>query len=170
MLSLLAHTRVAPGQTRILPIQISQSKAFDGDALSFDIHLTSGGSSETLSVRVLVTQLGHWSGTGAVAIKASYFSPDTAPIGFIVLPPTDLSVPLKAPSPPILALRSYILLMRCCHASRLSCEDRWCGIGYFQATFLGRIFTSPTTELGHLALGKDSVGMLSYAFVEFAIE
>lgn len=106
MLSLLTHTRFAPGQTHILPIRISQSKAFDGDALSFEIQITSGDSSETLSVRVPVTQLGHWSGTGTVAIKASYFSPDTTPIGFIALPPTDSIAP-KAPSPPILALRSY---------------------------------------------------------------
>lgn len=108
MLSLLTHTRFAPGQTRILPIRISQSKAFDGDALSLDVHVTSGGSSETISVRVPVTQLGHWSGTGAVAIKASYFSPDTAPIGFIALPPSDSIAPPKALSTPILALRSYI--------------------------------------------------------------
>lgn len=107
MFSLLTHSRFAPGQTRILPIRVSQSKAFLGDTLSLDIHVTSGGSSETLSVQVPVTQLGHWSGTGAVAIKASYFSSDITPIGFITLPPTDLISSLKA-SPPILALRSYI--------------------------------------------------------------
>jgi hypothetical protein len=106
VLSLLTHTRLAPGQTRILPIRISQSEAFDGDALLFDIQITSGDFSETLSVRLPVTQLGHWSETVTVAIKASYFSPDTAPIGFIALPPTDSIAP-KTPSPPILALRSY---------------------------------------------------------------
>ena len=108
MLSLLTHTQFVPGQTRILPLRISQSKVFVGDTLSFDIHVTSGGSLETLSVRVPVTQLGHWSKSGVVAIKASYFSPDVAPIGFITLPPTDPIPPLKAPSSPILALRSYI--------------------------------------------------------------
>ena len=108
MLSLLTHTKFVLGQTRILPLRISQSKAFIGDTLSFDIHVTSGGSSETLSVRVPVTQLGHWSKSGVVAIKASYFSPDAVPIGFITLPPTNPIPPLKAPSPPILALRSYI--------------------------------------------------------------
>ena len=54
-------------------------------------------------------------------------------------------------------------LMRCCPISRLSCKDRWCGSGYFEATFLGRVFTSSTTELDHFALRKDSVGMLSYS-------
>ena len=107
MLSLLTHIRFAPGQTRILPFRISQSKAFLGDTLSLDIRVASGGSSETLSVRVPVTQLGHWSGTGAAAIKASYFSSDTTPVGFITLPPKDSISPLKA-SPPILALRSYL--------------------------------------------------------------
>jgi hypothetical protein len=55
------------------------------------------------------------------------------------------------------------LLTRCCHVSRLSYKDRWCGSGCFEATFLGRVFTSSTTELDHCSLGKDSVGMLSYS-------
>jgi hypothetical protein len=54
-------------------------------------------------------------------------------------------------------------LTRCCHVSRLSCKDRWCGSGCFQATFLGRVFTSSTMELDNRTLGKDSVGMLSYS-------
>ena len=107
MPSLLTPTRFAPGQTRILPIRISQSKPFYGDTLSFDVSI---GTLAAFSVRVPVTQLGHWSGTGAAAtsIKASYFSPDMAPIGFIALPPTDSIAPLKAPTSPILALRLYI--------------------------------------------------------------
>ena len=106
MLDLLTDVPFAPGQTRVLPIRISQSKAFDGDVLSFDLHLTSGGSEATLSVSVSVSQLAHWSRTRTVAIKASYFTADRAPIGFIVLPPTDPNAPSKAASnPPILALR-----------------------------------------------------------------
>ncbi|KAI0005870.1 hypothetical protein BJV74DRAFT_761059, partial [Russula compacta] len=104
VLSLLTNVRFAPGQTRVLPIRISQSKAFGGNALSFDVHVTADGSSETISVRIPVFQLSHWSRTGDMVIKASYFSTDTAPIGFIVLPPTDSNTPLGAPSPPILAL------------------------------------------------------------------
>jgi hypothetical protein len=108
VLSLFTPTRFAPGQTRILPIRISQSKPFYGDTLSLDVFIVSVGPLWTFSVRVPVTQLSYWSGTGAAAIKASYFSPDTAPIGFIALPPTDSIAPLKAPTSPILALRLYI--------------------------------------------------------------
>ena len=79
--------------------------------LLFDIHVTSGGSSGTVPVRVPVSQLGHWAETGAVAIKATYFSADTAPIGFIALPPTDSKASRKAPNPPILALRSYLCVI-----------------------------------------------------------
>ncbi|KAI9509953.1 hypothetical protein F5148DRAFT_672519 [Russula earlei] len=104
VLTLLTDVRFAPGQTRVLPIRIWQSKAFDGDALVFDVNVTSGGSSETLAVRVPISQLGHWSETGAVILKATYFSPDTAPVGFIALPPTDLNAPLQVSGPPILAL------------------------------------------------------------------
>lgn len=108
MLSLLTPTPFAPGQTRILPIRISQSKPFYGDTLSLDVFIASVDSLWALSVRVPVTQLGHWSRTGAAAIRASYSSPDTAPIGFVALPPTDSIAPLNAPSSPILALRLYI--------------------------------------------------------------
>ncbi|KAN0124017.1 hypothetical protein V8E52_002507, partial [Russula decolorans] len=104
MLSLLTPTRFAPGQTRILPIRISQSKPFYGDALSLDVSIFSVGPSWAFSVRVSVTQLGSWSGTGAAAIRASYFSPDTTPIGFIALPPKNSIAPLKTPTSPILAL------------------------------------------------------------------
>ncbi|KAF8503727.1 hypothetical protein F5888DRAFT_1864250, partial [Russula emetica] len=103
-LSLLTPTRFAPGQTRILPIRISQSKPFYGDALSLDVIIVSVGLSWAFSVRIPVTQLGHWSGTGAAAIRASYFSLDTGPVGFIALPPTNSIALLKAPTSPILAL------------------------------------------------------------------
>ena len=61
----------------------------------------------TVPVRVTISQLGHWTETSAMAIRATYFSADTVPIGFIVLPPTDPNAALKAPNPPIVALRSY---------------------------------------------------------------
>jgi hypothetical protein len=57
------------------------------------------------------------------------------------------------------------LLTRCCHVSRILYKDRWCGRGCFEAIFLGRVFTSSTTELDHCALGKDSVGMLPYSLL-----
>lgn len=101
VLSLLTPTQFAPGQTRILPIRISQSKPFYGDTLSLYIFVDPLWA---VSIRVPVTQLGYGSGIGAAAIKASYFSPDTTPIGFIALPPTDSIGPLKVPTSPILAL------------------------------------------------------------------
>ncbi|KAI0306728.1 hypothetical protein B0F90DRAFT_1814573 [Multifurca ochricompacta] len=104
VLSLLSHARFAPGQARVVPIRISQSKPFDGDTLSFSLHATSDESSLTLPIQVPVLRLAHWSRTGTMAITASYFSTDTAPTGFIVLPPEHPNNPCKVPSPPILAL------------------------------------------------------------------
>ena len=74
----------------------------------FDVHATSGASLVTVAVRVPISQLGHWAEPSAVAIRATYFSADTTPIGFIVLPPTDPNAALKALNPPIVALRSYL--------------------------------------------------------------
>ena len=63
----------------------------------------------TVPVRVPISQLDHWAEMGAAAIRATYFSADTAPIGFIVVPPTDPNAALKALNPPIVALRSYLI-------------------------------------------------------------
>jgi hypothetical protein len=166
VLSLLTRIRFAPGQARVLPIRITQSKAFEGDAISFDVHLTSGGSSETLSVRIPITQLGHWSETGGpVAVKASYFSADMAPFEFIALPPADPNAPVKTPRPPILALRSYIYKCNVAYLLRNFCEVRWRRCRYLEKPFLGRSCASSKTELGDLSLWKDSLGKSSYTVV-----
>ncbi|KAI9466043.1 hypothetical protein BJY52DRAFT_1112744 [Lactarius psammicola] len=103
-LSLISETRFVMGQTRVLPVRIAQSRAFSGDTFSFDVHATSGESSLVLPVQVHVSQLDSWSMADTTVIKATYFSPDTAPLGFIALPPEKLNAPHQIPGPPILAL------------------------------------------------------------------
>jgi len=98
------------GQTRVLPVRIAQSRAFSSDTLSFDVHATSGESSLVLPVQVHVSQLDSWSLADATAIKATYFPPDTAPLGFIALPPKKLNASHQIPGPPILALRVLYIL------------------------------------------------------------
>ncbi|KAI0273854.1 hypothetical protein BC834DRAFT_815835 [Gloeopeniophorella convolvens] len=103
-LSLVAEIRLAPGQTRVLPVRISQSKPFTDDTLSFDVHADSGGSTVILPVKVDVSQLGHWSSAGvSKAMRASYFSTDTGPMTFMVLSPAEANAP-GTRSPPVLAL------------------------------------------------------------------
>ncbi|KAI9446617.1 hypothetical protein H4582DRAFT_2069921 [Lactarius indigo] len=103
-LSLLGETRFVMGQTRALPIRIAQSRAFIGDTLSFDVHATSGGSSLVLPVQMHVFQLDSWSMADTTAIKATYFSSDTAPLGFVTLPPKNSNASHQIPGSPILAL------------------------------------------------------------------
>lgn len=74
----------------------------------------------------------------------------------------------KAPNPPILALRSYIYVVR--SIPRLTREDRWRGSRCLKPTFLGRSLTPPTADLDYLTLGQDSMGTWSYAFIESAIQ
>jgi hypothetical protein len=99
------------GQTRILPIRIAQSRAFSADTLSFDVLATSGESSLVLPVQLHLSQLDSWSMGDTPAIKAAYFSSDTAPIGFITLPPKNLNASHQIPGPPILALRVLCILL-----------------------------------------------------------
>ncbi|KAH9004981.1 hypothetical protein EDB86DRAFT_3037142 [Lactarius hatsudake] len=103
-LSLIRETLFVMGQTRVLPVRIAQSRAFSGDTLSFDVHATSDESSLVLPVQVHVCQLDSSSMAGTTAIKAAYFSPDTAPLGFITLPPKNLNALHQVPGPPIMAL------------------------------------------------------------------
>lgn len=102
--SLLSETRFVMGQTRVLPIRIAQSQAFSGDILSFDVHATSGESLLVLPVQLRISQLDSWSMADTTAINATYFSSDTAPIGFIALPPKNSNAQHQIPGPPILAL------------------------------------------------------------------
>jgi hypothetical protein len=99
------------GQTRVLPIRIAQSQAFSGDILSFDVHATSGESLLVLSVQLRISQLDSWSMADTTAINATYFSSDTAPIGFIALPPKNSNAQHQIPGPPILALRVLCILL-----------------------------------------------------------
>ncbi|KAH9079250.1 hypothetical protein EDB83DRAFT_2513796 [Lactarius deliciosus] len=103
-LSLLRETLFVMGQTRVLPVRIAQSRVFSGDTLSFDVHATSGESSLVLPVQVYICQLDSYSMADTTAIKAAYFSPDTAPLGFITLPPKNLNALHQVPGPPIMAL------------------------------------------------------------------
>ena len=150
------------GQTRVLPIRIAQSRAFNGDTLSFGVHATSGESSLVLPVQVHVSQLDSWSMADTTTIKATYFSSDTAPIGFITLPPKNLNVSHQIPGPPILALRVLSILLSRRSISYTFGTNRRRRGRYIQATFLGRCHTSPGTNLGHPTRGQESVGKLAY--------
>lgn len=123
-------------QTRVLPIRIVQSQAFSGDTLSFDVHANSGESLLVLPIQLRISQLDSWSMTDMTAINAAYFSSDTAPIGFIALPPKNSNARHQIPGPPILALRVLCIFFCSDVGSHMSLESTdGAGVDIFKQHF-----------------------------------
>ncbi|PCH38714.1 hypothetical protein WOLCODRAFT_97559 [Wolfiporia cocos MD-104 SS10] len=103
-LQLLNATRIAPSQTRIVPIRISQRAAYYASSIELDLHLTSSTTLTTLHVILPVTQLPQWtpSNSPSEGIMASYFFATSMPTAFRVIPP---ELPNDGdPHPAVLAL------------------------------------------------------------------
>lgn len=97
--------RIAPTQTRTVPIRFLQSKPFTADELHITVTLT---SSDTSSITIVVVslpirQLPGWTPTSYTPIKGSYFFAESMPTSFVVIPPLEKND--EKPCPPILALR-----------------------------------------------------------------
>ncbi|KZT03565.1 uncharacterized protein LAESUDRAFT_814646 [Laetiporus sulphureus 93-53] len=103
-LMLVNTIRIAPTQTRIVPVRITQNASVALIQLSLDLHLVSGGASEILRVTLPVVHHALWNATvyPTDGIKASYFFAATMPTAFIVKPPQELNS--GEPHPPVLAL------------------------------------------------------------------
>jgi hypothetical protein len=99
---LLHETRIAPTQTRTVPIRLVQSKPLAANELLINVTLTSETSS-TIMVSLPIRHLSGWTSTSFKPIKASYFFAESMPTSFVVLPPIEQND--EKPCPPILALR-----------------------------------------------------------------
>ncbi|KAK0431695.1 uncharacterized protein EV420DRAFT_772169 [Desarmillaria tabescens] len=100
-LTLVRPTRIAEGQTRIVPVQITQTRPFNRASIDLKLTLTSGASETIVTIESLpVNQLSGWMESVYSPIKGSYFYARSMPTVFTALPPR-YSGP---PKPPILAL------------------------------------------------------------------
>lgn len=108
----LAHqARLAPSQTRIVPLRIVQSKPFTGDVIKVQLVLEGEGSSSGLTISMNITQRPSLAEADGSAIKSSYFFTESTPTAFLVIPPRKPNE--GNPRPPVLALRSlYIDYLR----------------------------------------------------------
>lgn len=103
--SLLQKQRLAPSQTRVVPILINQLKAFQEPILQLFVTLLDSQASSQITL-LPTFDIRHWSSWGDVvkykAIQATYFLAGT-PILYQAIPPL---LPNHGPSkPPIIALR-----------------------------------------------------------------
>ncbi|KAK0197474.1 hypothetical protein F5146DRAFT_48465 [Armillaria mellea] len=100
-LTLVRPTRIAEGQTRIVPIRISQTRPFSQEFIDLKITLTSGASETIVAIESLpVKQLSGWTESVYSPIKGTYFYARSMPTVFTALPPRSAG----PPKPPILAL------------------------------------------------------------------
>ncbi|KDQ60583.1 hypothetical protein JAAARDRAFT_76873 [Jaapia argillacea MUCL 33604] len=101
-ISHLKKMRLAPTQTRVIPLEISQSKPFTGTELHVDLIVTCGDSSTVVSATIPIKQHSMWTVSRYSVIKASYFFAESNPTPFLVIPPAQPND--GEPRPPILAL------------------------------------------------------------------
>ncbi|KAJ2931423.1 hypothetical protein H1R20_g5707, partial [Candolleomyces eurysporus] len=103
-------TRLAPGQTRIIPLELRQRSPIRMESLEIILSVESEAlTSAQLKVSLPLRQLPRWTPGSRIAIKASFFYAHSNPTIFAVLPP---QLPHEgARSLPILALRKYIKLL-----------------------------------------------------------
>ncbi|KAF9036995.1 hypothetical protein BDZ89DRAFT_1061691 [Hymenopellis radicata] len=101
-LELIRTTRIADGQTRIIPIRVTQSRQFRHKSLDMELQLTSGSDSQEVFVSLPVSHHEMWDKDVFSPILATYFFAKSMPSAFIAIPPERQSH--DAPKPPILAL------------------------------------------------------------------
>ncbi|KAH6918772.1 hypothetical protein BKA70DRAFT_28649 [Coprinopsis sp. MPI-PUGE-AT-0042] len=102
--SLLRETRIAPSQSRIVPIQINQTAPFVNDSVELVLkYKLDSGETWNANVSLAINHLSQWSGGIArQQILGSFFFAGSTPSLFASLPPT--SPQLKTLNPPVVAL------------------------------------------------------------------
>ncbi|EEB93194.1 hypothetical protein MPER_08186, partial [Moniliophthora perniciosa FA553] len=101
-LALVKPTRIAPTQTRIVPIRISQTRPFIATKLHLALTLTSTSTNRVVLITVPITQLPQWNSSTPLTIKGTYFYASSIATVFTAKPPKINN--LDIPRAPILAL------------------------------------------------------------------
>lgn len=99
--------KIAPGQTRIVPIQITQTNPIEGNSLSFTINLVRQGYfRSTVPISIAFRNLTSWNVNSYETIRATYFYATSHPTYFVTKPPIEACS--EHCDLPILALRKFL--------------------------------------------------------------
>ncbi|KAH9857796.1 hypothetical protein C2E23DRAFT_719844 [Lenzites betulinus] len=103
-LDVVQQTRLAPGQHRIIPIKLTQTRPVGVEQLKFTLEVSSAKITSSVEIVIPVQNRVHWTTIKdePYSIKATYFFAASTPTAFIVAPPDEPNAGL--PQPPILAL------------------------------------------------------------------
>ncbi|KAF9459360.1 hypothetical protein BDZ94DRAFT_1199681 [Collybia nuda] len=99
-LTLQHQSRLAPTQTRIIPILLSQDRTYEEPKIPIRLTLTSKDRTITVSTFLTIRHLSGWSASTYDTIKATYFFGISTPTAFKVIPPIyqspNFTVPILA--------------------------------------------------------------------------
>ena len=160
--------KIAPGQTRVVPLRLSQHSPFKGTQLHITLHVakeeenTGERVTKEVSITLPLRHLPAWPHIEQrVAIRASYLVAYANPTFFSVLPP--LLAGRGSDKVPILALRAYLRLINLARNFYLKiCRWRRGGRGRVRARSLGECHASECRNLGHHAVRRDKLGERSF--------
>ena len=107
-LTLLRDFVIAPMQTRVIPISISQTQRSNIHSLHIEILAVSKRCSRMISVILPIRQFSIWTEHQYTPIRATYFYAESSPTAFVVIPPKEANLDMHYSNPPLLALRSGI--------------------------------------------------------------
>ena len=109
-LRLLRRTIIQPSQVRVIPVEILQSRAFQGTTIEFVIRAISPSGEGEILVSLPVTHLSHWSSDTSPTfhIKSTYLYSGFTPTAFLVKPPLELR---GIPHAHVVALRKILPLL-----------------------------------------------------------
>ncbi|THH31747.1 hypothetical protein EUX98_g2437 [Antrodiella citrinella] len=99
---LLKETRLAPSQTRILPLRLIQTGVFKGPTIQFELTAASSHSTTTIPITLTVNHHSQWRTDAFSYLTATFFFATSMPTAFIVIPPIHKNE--KRILPPVLAL------------------------------------------------------------------
>lgn len=101
---LVQETRVAPSQTRIIPILLTQATEFSASALPLELSILSADRTTQLHIDLPVTHIPKWGASTFTPMVSTYFFAETTPTAFVAVPPKE-SNHGKA-LPPLMFLRT----------------------------------------------------------------
>lgn len=112
---LLHETRIAPSQTRTVPILLSQTKGFTGLGLPLTISVISERGTIVFFINLPLKHIARWDATSFIPVISTYFFSGSIPAAFVAVPPKERN-PNKA-VPPLLFLRTWLCDSSACLAA-----------------------------------------------------
>lgn len=94
---------LAPFQTRVIPLAITQNSPFLHDSIELEIHVDTSASQVIIPISLDVSHLPAWTQNENSTLLSTYFSTTYTPTPFVALPPKCFDG--GDSKPPILSLR-----------------------------------------------------------------